>query len=219
MANFAVHVRTAAFVSSTLAIFGVSLNVLSVSHLPWFVLVGTFGGMLPDIDAAQSKPVRLLYHLLALLSAITFLSIAKNQAPSYLLLLIALGIYGITRYAILVSIRQFTVHRGIFHSLIALFFFALLMICIMYYIFKQNALTAWLNGLFLAVGFFVHLLLDEIYSVDLSNRRLKKSFGSALKLFNYKNVWSSLFIASLTIYLFLLSPPLPTSLRMIVFQK
>jgi membrane-bound metal-dependent hydrolase YbcI (DUF457 family) len=219
VANFAVHVRTAAFVSSTLAIFGVSLNVLSVSHLPWFVLVGTFGGMLPDIDAAQSKPVKLLYHLLALLSAMTFLSIANNKAPSYLLLVMAGGVYGFARYAILASIRRFTVHRGIFHSLLAMFFFALLMICTMYYGFAQNALTAWLNGLFLAVGFLVHLLLDEMYSVDLSNRRLKKSFGSALKLYNYRNIWSSMLMACLTIYLFVLSPPLPSSLLMFMFQK
>ncbi len=33
------------------------------------------------------------------------------------------------------------------------------------------------------IGYIVHLVLDEIYSVDLKNRKIKKSFGTALKLF------------------------------------
>ena len=48
----------------------------------------------------------------------------------------------------------------------------------------QPAAQAWLTGLFLFIGFLIHLALDEIYSVDVEGRTIKKSFGTALKLFD-----------------------------------
>ena len=40
-------------------------------------------------------------------------------------------------------------------------------------------------GLFVLIGFIIHLVLDEIYSVDVEGAVIKKSFGTALKLFDY----------------------------------
>ena len=37
-------------------------------------------------------------------------------------------------------------------------------------------------------GFLSHLLLDEIYSVDCHGLRLKKSFGTALKLWGHSGL-------------------------------
>ena len=39
----------------------------------------------------------------------------------------------------------------------------------------------------IAFGYLVHLTLDELYSVDLENRRMKRSSGTALKLGMFKN--------------------------------
>ena len=206
MANFNVHLSVAATASSVVAVLGVNLNVVDVSHAPWLVFLGIIGGMLPDIDAVNSKPVRLLFNVLALLSATAVLSALKNYVASYQLLLFAAAIYWLTRYFVLASLARFTVHRGIFHSVLALLFFALLMVCISDYAFKQNAIYAWLNGFFLGFGFLVHLLLDEIYSVDLSNLRIKKSFGTALKLINYKNLPSSALMMLLTIFFYWATP-------------
>lgn len=206
MANFNMHLSIAASSSSIVAVLGVNLNVMDVSHAPWLIFLGIVGGMLPDVDSVNSKPVRLLFNVLALLSATAVLSALKNYVAAYQALLLAGGIYWLTRYLVLASIKRFTVHRGIFHSVLALIFFALLMICISHYAFKQNAVYAWLNGFFLGFGFLVHLLLDEIYSVDLSNRRMKKSFGTALKLFNYKNLPSSALMSLLTIFLYWMAP-------------
>ena len=45
-------------------------------------------------------------------------------------------------------------------------------------------------------GYLIHLILDEIYSVDITGRKIKKSFGSALKICsNDKKV--NLFVYSL----------------------
>ena len=208
MANFNVHLSVAASSSSIVAVLGVNLNLMDFSHTPWLVFLGIVGGMLPDVDAVNSKPVRLLFNVLALLSATAVLSILKNYVVSYHLWALAGGIYWLTRFLVLASIKRFTVHRGIFHSILALLFFAFLMVCISDYSFKQNATYAWLNGFFLGFGFLVHLLLDEIYSVDLANRRMKKSFGTALKLFNYKNLPSSALMTLLTIFLYWATPSL-----------
>ena len=213
MANFNVHLSTAASSSSVVAVLGVNLNIMDFSHAPWLVFLGIVGGMLPDVDAVNSKPVRLLFNVLALLSATAVLSALKTYVESYQLLILAAGIYWLTRFLVLASIKRFTVHRGIFHSVLALVFFALLMVCVSDYAFKQSASYAWLNGFFLGFGFLVHLLLDEMYSVDLSNRRMKKSFGTALKLFNYKNLPSSALMSLLTIFLYWATPS-PSALLM-----
>lgn len=206
MANFNVHLSVAASSSGIVAVSVVNFGVIDFSHAPWLIFLGIVGGMLPDIDAVNSKPVRLLFNVLALFSATAVLSILKNYVVSYQLFALAAGIYWLTRFLVLASIKRFTVHRGIFHSILALIFFTLLMVCVSFYAFHQNAMYAWLNGFFIGFGFLVHLLLDEMYSVDLSNRRIKKSFGTALKLFNHKNVPSSALMTLLTIFLYWATP-------------
>ena len=208
MANFNVHISVAASATTIVATLGVSLHFMDLQHTPWLIFLGIVGGMLPDIDAVNSRPVRLLFTVLALLSVTAVLSTVKQyygQSP-YLLLLGGF-VYWFTRYLVLVSIRRLTVHRGICHSILALLFFSFAITCISFYLLNQNTIYAWLNGFFLGFGFFVHLLLDEMYSVDLANLRIKKSFGTALKLFNYKNISSSILMTILTVLLYWFSPP------------
>jgi hypothetical protein len=50
---------------------------------------------------------------------------------------------------------------------------------------------AWAHGLALVAGTIIHLLLDEMYSVDLVGSRLKRSFGTAFKLFDYREPGNS----------------------------
>jgi hypothetical protein len=83
---------------------------------------------------------------------------------------------------------------------LAAVFFALLMTCISYHFLHWNVLHAWLNGLFIALGFVVHLLLDELFSVDLSNARMKSSFGTALKLFSHGSLTASALMTIFTLY-------------------
>nr|WP_305907818.1 hypothetical protein [Methylomarinum sp. Ch1-1]MDP4520599.1 hypothetical protein [Methylomarinum sp. Ch1-1] len=98
-------------------------------------------------------------------------------------------------------------HRGVFHSLLAAFFFGLLTTCGSHYILGWNILQSWLNGLFLVIGFVVHLCLDELFSVDLANGRMKKSFGTAFKLFSYKNMTASVLLFISVVALFIVAPP------------
>jgi hypothetical protein len=62
-------------------------------------------------------------------------------------------------------------------------------------VFKEPAALAWLTGFFTFIGFIIHLVLDEIYSVDIEGAELKRSFGTALKVFDYHSLGASALMA------------------------
>ena len=47
---------------------------------------------------------------------------------------------------------------------------------------QTSELQSWLLGTFMTLGYIVHLALDELYSVDFTGVRVRRSFGSALKI-------------------------------------
>ena len=78
------------------------------------------------------------------------------------------------------AFRKLTVHRGMFHSIPGM------MICglIVYLEYRSpNQGIRLLLAAGVMLGFFSHLALDELYSVDFTGARLRlnKSAGSALK--------------------------------------
>jgi hypothetical protein len=210
MANFNTHLSIASAASTGAALVAVNVHLIANADIPWLIFLGTLGGMLPDIDASNSRPVKLLFNVLALMGVAAALHAFKDgYAPSPLLLIVA-GIYLSIRYGMLALFNGLTVHRGVFHSVLAALFFALLMTCISYRFLHWDALHAWLNGIFIALGFIIHLLLDELYSVDLSNAKMKNSFGTALKLFSYNDMTASALMTILTMMLYWMAPsPMP----------
>ena len=210
MANFNTHLSIATGASLSAALIAVNVHLIASGDMPWLIFLGALGGLLPDIDASNSKPVKLLFNVLALMGVTGALQVFKNNYEPYPLLMIVAGTYLLIRYVVFALFNRLTVHRGAFHSLLAAVFFALLMTCISYHFLHWSVLHAWLNGLFIALGFIVHLLLDELYSVDLSNTRMKNSFGTALKLFSHSNMNASALLAILTILLYWMAPsPMP----------
>ncbi len=210
MANFNTHLSIATGASIGAALIAVNVHLIASGDMAWLIFLGALGGLLPDIDASNSRPVKLLFNVLALMSVAGALQVFKNNYEPYPLLLIVAGTFLFTRYVVFALFNRLTVHRGVFHSLLAAVFFALLMTCISYHFLHWGVLYAWLNGLFIALGFIVHLLLDEVYSVDLSNARMKNSFGTALKLFSHSNMNASALLAILTILLYWMAPsPMP----------
>ncbi|MDP1665646.1 MAG: metal-dependent hydrolase [Methylobacter sp.] len=211
MANFNTHLGIASAAGIGAALVAADAHLIVKADIPWLVFLSILGGMLPDIDAHNSRPVKLLFNVLALMGVAAVLQAFKNSYAPYLLLLIAAGTYLFIRYVMFALFNRLTVHRGVFHSALATLFFSLLMTCISYHFLHWDILHAWLNGIFIALGFIVHLLLDELYSTDLSNLRMKKSFGTALKLFNYNNMTASALMAICTIMLYSIAPS-PTPL-------
>jgi len=210
MANFNTHLSIATAASMGAALIAVNVHLIASGDMPWLIFLGALGGLLPDIDASNSRPVKLLFNVLALMGIAGALQVFKNNYGPYPLLLMVAGTYLFIRFVVFALFNRLTVHRGVFHSLLAAMFFALLMTCISYHFLHWNVLLAWLNGLFIALGFIVHLLLDELCSVDLSNARMKNSFGTALKLFSHSNMNASALLAILTILLYWMAPsPMP----------
>lgn len=213
MANFNTHLTVATSVSATLAI-GLVLSDLSdlatikFAFLCW--LLGTLGGILPDIDAPNAIPTRLLFSSLGLfLASILVISQFKQFSWLELTSLWIVSFLSI-RYGLSKLFNKLTVHRGNFHSILAAFLFGFSSTAIAYHVLDFSELLAWFAGLFVTVGYLVHLLLDELYSVDLTNAKLKKSksksFGSALKIASFRYKFSTILLLLTTLGVFLLTP-------------
>lgn len=210
MANFNTHLFIASAAGIGAALVAVNVHLIAKADMPWLIFLGALGGLLPDIDASNSRPVKLLFNVLALMGVAAALHVFKDRYPPYPLLAILAGSYLFIRYGIFALFNALTIHRGVFHSVLAAVFFALLMTCISYHFLHRDALHAWLNGFFIALGFIVHLLLDELYSVDVSNARMKSSFGTAFKLFSYNNMTASALMTLCTMTLYWIAPsPVP----------
>jgi hypothetical protein len=67
--------------------------------------------------------------------------------------------------------------------------------------------VAWLAGAFMFAGYITHLTLDEIYSVDVMDTRIKASFGTALKPLDKKHWGHSAAMAAAAGLVFLFTPP------------
>lgn len=201
------HVAVAAAVSAAAITITSSFHIVTQIQLVYLFLIGVVSTLLPDLDSDTSRPLRLFYNFLSLVLPFfaLFLLIRMNYLENYENNLLKLmGFYLI----ILVLVFSFfrgviflTKHRGIFHSLIMAIFFSLIVMYCMLYL-KQNEKFILLSGFFAILGYVVHLILDEIYSVF----GLKKSFGSALKLFPKENLMGSVVVLFIVCILFVKLP-------------
>lgn len=158
----------------------------------------TLGGLLPDLDSDSGVPVRELFGVSAAVTP--FLLFRRvfaycRQSTEQTLVVLAV-VYLFIRYVLSQLFKRFTVHRGMFHSLPAMVI-AGLATYLLYPSDEERLRTFLAVGVVL--GFFSHLILDEMYSVDFMGVRLRlnKYAGSAVKL--YSKSWS----ATLTTYLVL----------------
>ena len=189
MAGFKTHVTTStvlgvAYGGGALALYDTNWE----THWPTCVLAaGLCGvsGMLPDLDSGPGRPLRESVSFTA--AVVPLLLIHRWQrfdlAPETMVLAGAL-VYILIRFGMGRLLKSLTVHRGMFHSLPALAIVGELtyLIC--------DHESAW-TRVFLAsavmLGFGSHLVLDEIWSIDLKRLRLKSSFGTAVKF--YGDCW------------------------------
>ncbi len=179
--------------------------------------LGAFGGILPDIDSNNSYALQILFAgLAAVMSLIILFRLATDYSIMELWILCGVA-YIVIRHGMLKLFATFTVHRGIIHSLLAALCFSLFITVVLYRFVEVNSLFSWLCGVFLFFGFIVHLILDEIYSVDLMNAELKRSFGTALKFFDYKNGWTLFLSLSVCIGLWYISPSIEP-LQKVIFS-
>jgi len=190
MANFRTHISIAALGSMTATAVCIQKVGLSDEQALLLFALGCLGGMLPDVDSDHSIPARWLFRCITGISLWLMGSVTYAQIPMVQWALIMLLTFLVSHFIIAALIRALTVHRGMFHSVPAA-----ALAGIMAYIFAQHFFTSpphfsWLIASFITGGYLLHLLLDEIYSVDLLGGKLKRSFGTALKLFQTQQ-WKS----------------------------
>jgi hypothetical protein len=205
MANFKTHVSVAAALSGVMATGFLVAGVATPKDVWLYFAMGTVGGILPDIDADHSIPGRMFFSFFALVVAFFMLFSRAGVFSIVELSLLWVVTYVVVRHVIFKLFARFSVHRGVFHSLLAAAFFGFLTTSLTYHLFRLSALGAWMSGLFVSVGYMIHLVLDEIYSVDLTGARVKRSFGTALKLIS-ADVKATTCLVLATILVFLTTP-------------
>jgi membrane-bound metal-dependent hydrolase YbcI (DUF457 family) len=205
MANFKTHISVAAALSGCLATGFLEVGIAAPKDVWLYFAMGTLGGILPDIDANNSIPGRMLFSFFAMVLAFLTLFSRANAYSIVELSILWMVTYMVVRYIIFQMFAKLTVHRGIFHSILAAIFFCFLTTDISYYLFSLNALNAWVAGLFVFIGYLIHLILDEMYSVDLIGTKIKKSFGTALKIVSTNMKATSLLLLA-TVLVFYITP-------------
>ena len=200
MANFKVHITTAAIVSVVSSLIVYSSGFVSIEQTLALVLIGTGGGILPDIDSDNSTSIKIIFSFLGIFISLVLLFALLSPFGILLALFNAAACYFFITNPIKKIFCKFSVHRGVIHSVpIGLLISLSVILCGI--LITGNILISWVSGIFLMLGFMVHLVLDEICSVDLTGVRLKKSFGTALKLFSRKNIIIYVFVYILLIAL------------------
>jgi len=110
------------------------------------------------------------------------------------LFLVWTGSFVFINYFIFSLFTRITVHRGIIHSIPASVLFGIICTIVLYRIFHFNEFVAWMGGLSVFGGCIIHLLLDELCSLNINGKRAKKSAGTALKFWSARDLKSTVFI-------------------------
>lgn len=185
MANFNTHASVAVS-ASTIAGITIFLSGIHIPIVLLLIVLGSIGGILPDIDSENSTSKDIVYSILSIMISITILFTSINKLGLILSLVISVIAFTVIKKIGSKLMSIISRHRGIIHSVpMALFLgissFLTINLCI------KDMYISWLCSSFLVFGFLIHLILDEVYAVDFSGRTLKKSFGSALTFISFRN--------------------------------
>lgn len=191
MADFATHLGWGAVGAGLAASATYAADIVPAADILTLTMAGVIGSVLPDIDLEKTVPSRSLFTGLGMVLAFIVLFNFKSSYSIVELWLIWLAVFCAIRYGAYWLFHKRTDHRGIFHSLLAGAFFMVFAAALLSHGLGHPPLVAWMAGLFVFFGYFIHLVLDEVYAVDITGARLKRSFGTALKLFDGQSVSAS----------------------------
>lgn len=181
MADFKTHITGSALLGTAYGFvayvqYGVPLAPCMVAGA-----LCTVAGMLPDLDSKSGIPQREMLSFVSVLIPMLMVFRLQDLGLEAEHLVFVSGImYVVIRFGVGALFKKYTKHRGMWHSVPAAVVAALAtyLVCLS----GDNHIRlfkAWA----VFIGFILHLTLDEIYSVDVMGRRLKKSWGTALKFF------------------------------------
>lgn len=210
MANFTTHIAAGTVAAGALATLTLAADVVAPDNLVAVTMAGVLGSVLPDIDLKDSRPSRAMFAGLAVFFSFAVLFTYAMKFSIAELWLLWLGTLVFVRYGLQRAFHKLAVHRGVWHSILAAAFSSVLTALAFYYIFDRQDGVAWLAAGFMFMGYIVHLSLDEIYSVDVMDTRVKASFGTALKFIDSRHPRASAAMALATALAIWLAPPTRT---------
>lgn len=203
MADFKTHITGSIIVGAAYGYWGVFNQGMSVETGLLAAGLCSVAGMLPDLDSDSGKPLRETSMFASATVPMLMLERFRDmQMSNEEMALAAMFIYIVIRFLIVEFFQRFTVHRGMWHSIPAGATCGMLAYLLMpspaesMRVYKSAAV---------ALGFMVHLILDEIWSLDFRGGRfrLKKSFGTALKFWG-DNPWANIGVyAKLALFMYL----------------
>lgn len=223
MANFNTHLNVAVLVSGVAAATLLTANHIELNTALWLWFIGTTGGLLPDIDSDNSTSLDGIFNLFALtviIIVMRYITGRQFDDLSFLKLIATpVVIYIVMRYIVRELFEKLTVHRASCHSILFILFSSLLTTQIAWQLNGHRShhadTLAWLSGGFLFLGGVIHLLLDELYSVDLVNITVKRSFGTALKIADFNNKLLAAVMLIAVVGLLYLAPPTGRTIKML----
>jgi len=184
MADFKTHFNVAAVGAGLAATTLLVAGLAQPDELLLFFSLGIVGGLLPDLDLDHSTPLEIVFNLVGVLLSFLLIFHLSGRFAVLELALFWLLCFLFIKVVIYRLFTALTEHRGVFHSVPGAGLAGLLTSAALFHLAGVTPVVAWIGGLFLALGYLTHLVLDEIYSVNLFGGHTKKSLGSAFKFFS-----------------------------------
>ncbi len=184
MANFQTHITASTLVGVVYGTVAYTQFGIPAGHCCVAGGLCSVAGMLPDLDHKLGVPLREMLSFVSVMVPMLMLRRFEEIGLSPEQMVFTSGvIYVLIRFVGGELFKKFTVHRGMWHSIPAAVLAGMVtyLVCLS----PENEIRL-LKSWAVVLGFMVHLILDEIYSVDLIGRRIKKSSGTAMKFFGKK---------------------------------
>jgi hypothetical protein len=200
MASFEQHMNGAAVASGVMVVPLHSSGLLDVKQSLLLLTLGVLGGILPDLDSDNSRPVQTAFKIIAIIFPLLLL-LSLTGALSVVYMIGIWLISGMVLHLVFFKIfLKLTSHRGIFHSVPMAVLCGQLTVYIFYYGAKSHLTFATMAGFFITFGFIVHLLLDEFISLNLMGVKVKRSFGTAFKFYDKNNKLGTVAVYSFVVF-------------------
>ncbi len=181
MPGFQTHITVSTAVGIGYAVWGGTQYDLPFSTCALAGGLLAVAGIMPDLDSDTGVPAReTIGFAAAIVPMLIFNKLQVYGLTIEQMVLFGAPMYLLIRYGLGTIFKSANVHRGMFHSIPA----AVIAGLIGYLVCDSGAhLVHNYKAFAVGLGYLVHLILDEIWSVDVKNARVKKSFGTALKFF------------------------------------
>lgn len=181
MPGFHTHITVSTAVGIGYAAWGGTMYDLPFTTCALAGGLCSIAGIMPDLDSDSGTPSKeTIAFAAAVVPMLVFNKLQVYGLTIEQMVLFGAPMYLLIRFGLGTIFKSANVHRGMFHSIPA----AAIAGLIGYLVCDSGAhLVHNYKAFAVALGYLVHLVLDEIWSVDVHEGRLKKSFGTALKFF------------------------------------